>query len=141
LSQSLILSNRPFATSQVHDLSSKLRICGDSLKDSFQLKAKTSVPAEPQVVDSEANGEASGKGGAKDKAKAQEFKAKPQDAKIEGVEEVETPLARASRDGLRISSEAKNGITAQILKDRLFNTPLTGSLTPADAVRAAAGIM
>jgi hypothetical protein len=40
----------------------------------------------------------------------------------------------------RIATEAHNGITTQIIKSRLFNTPLGETLDPATASRAAAGV-
>ena len=42
---------------------------------------------------------------------------------------------------VRISTEAQNGMVAQVLKDRLFNTPLGTTLPERSAVLAVQGIM
>jgi len=44
-------------------------------------------------------------------------------------------------DSSRIATEAHNGITTQIIKTRLFNTPLGETVDPATAGRAAAGVL
>jgi hypothetical protein len=44
-------------------------------------------------------------------------------------------------DSARIATEAHNGITTQIIKARLFNTPLGETVDPATAGRAAAGVL
>ena len=42
---------------------------------------------------------------------------------------------------VRITTEATNGLLSQVLKDKLFNTPLTTALTPEAARAAVKGIM
>lgn len=42
---------------------------------------------------------------------------------------------------MRISAEAQSGMLGQVLKDRLFNTPLTTTLDEQTARRAAAGVL
>lgn len=49
-------------------------------------------------------------------------------------------LRKLTRHSARIAAEAQNGMTAQILKYHLFNTPLTERLDPAVAADAARGI-
>lgn len=48
---------------------------------------------------------------------------------------------RAKLCSARISTEAQNGMVTQILKDRLFNTPLTGTLDPQAAKLAVQGAL
>ena len=54
-----------------------------------------------------------------------------------------SPKTKSQFDGFssRIAIEAQNGITAQILKDRLFNMPLAVTLDKPSAQAAARGIM
>jgi hypothetical protein len=42
---------------------------------------------------------------------------------------------------VRLAAEAKNGMLGQALKDRLFNTPLTTSITEDEAQAAARGVL
>jgi len=116
LSQSLILSNRGYATSQVQDLNEKIAAAARNLQSqgsAGNLKLKEARDAD-------------GKGKKKE---------------IAGLEDEETALSKAARDSIRIATEAQNGMVTQILKDRLFNTPLTGSLDINTAQAAAAGRM
>lgn len=71
-----------------------------------------------------------------------------------GVEDEQTELSKAAKDAqaaysiisraqlinsARIATEAHNGMTTQIIKDRLFNTPLGQTVDIETARRAAAG--
>lgn len=47
----------------------------------------------------------------------------------------------ANGGSARIAVEAQNGMTTQVLKSRLFNTPLSAPLDQQAAKNAAAGIM
>ena len=44
-------------------------------------------------------------------------------------------------ESARIATEAHNGTTTQIIKTRLFNTPLGGTVDVATAAKAAAGVL
>ncbi|WWC68191.1 COP9 signalosome complex subunit 5 [Kwoniella pini CBS 10737] len=112
LSSSLLTSNREYSTSQIKDLNAKLQGASAGLgSSSTNLKLKAPPPSQS---------------GSKGKANSREYA---------GVEEEDTALAKAAKDSSRIATEAQNGMVAQLLKDRLFNTPLSGELTR-DAARA-----
>ncbi|EIW71070.1 COP9 signalosome complex subunit 5 [Tremella mesenterica] len=108
LSQSLLFSNRPYATSQVIDLDLKLQSCCRTLLD---------------------------------KAARLALKEDDQKSDIRRLEDIETPLNKARKDGLRIATEAQNGMIAQVIKDKLFNTPLTHALSVEEAMDAVRGVM
>ena len=73
------MKNRPYATSQVNDLASKLSSASMSLGNSTSgLKVKHALPS----------GQATGKG----------KKAAKQQGEYEGVEEEETPLSKVAKD-------------------------------------------
>ncbi|WWD21723.1 COP9 signalosome complex subunit 5 [Kwoniella shandongensis] len=110
LSSSLLTSNREYSTSQVNDLNAKLHAASQSLGNSTSGLKLKGIPA----------GQASGK----NKAAQKEFA---------GVEEEDTALSKAAKDSSRITTEAQNGMVAQLLKDKLFNTPLTTALDEAAA--------
>ncbi|KAK4684009.1 COP9 signalosome complex subunit 5, partial [Tremellales sp. Uapishka_1] len=112
LSQSLIVSNREYATSQINDLNSKLNAASQSIATS-----SAGLKAKPAPIQGEGKSL----------------------RHVAGVEDEETPLSKATKDSIRISTEAHNGMIAQVLKDRLFNTPLTGSLDSVKAQAAAQG--
>ncbi|OCF33804.1 COP9 signalosome complex subunit 5 [Kwoniella heveanensis BCC8398] len=114
LSSSLLTANRDYATSQVSDLNAKLQAASQSLGNSTANLKLKSAPA--------------GKGKTGGKAYA-------------GVEEEVTPLNKATKDSSRIATEAQNGIIAQLLKDKLFNTPLSDSLDQASAYATVQGRM
>lgn len=46
---------------------------------------------------------------------------------------------RMLTDSVRIATEAHNGITAQVLKEKLFNSGLDASISPETAMLAAQG--
>ncbi|WWC86656.1 COP9 signalosome complex subunit 5 [Kwoniella dendrophila CBS 6074] len=113
LSSSLLTSNREYSTSQVKDLNAKLQVASSNLGSSTSNLKLKSTPA----------GQSTGKG----KTTGKEYA---------GVEEEDTALAKATQDSSRITTEAQNGMVAQLLKDKLFNTPLNGPLDP-NVARAA----
>ncbi|KAK8847636.1 COP9 signalosome complex subunit 5 [Kwoniella newhampshirensis] len=110
LSSSLLASNREYATSQVNDLNAKLQAASQSLGSSASGLKLKSIPA----------GQMTGK-------------AKGTQKEFAGVEEEDTALSKVAKDSSRIATEAHNGMVAQLLKDRLFNTPLTTALDEASA--------
>ncbi|ORX35910.1 JAB1/Mov34/MPN/PAD-1 ubiquitin protease-domain-containing protein [Kockovaella imperatae] len=124
LSQSLLISNREYATSQVSDLATKLASAAESLNHSSGggLSIKSAHEHKGAKGDDTIKG---------DRSKTT----------IESVEVQETALNRATKDSTRITAEAHNGLTAQILKHRLFNTPLNETLDPHVAQRAVRGAM
>ncbi|CAD6569821.1 MAG: COP9 signalosome catalytic subunit rri1 [Tremellales sp. Tagirdzhanova-0007] len=127
LSQSLIVSNRAYATSQITDLTAKLKSAAHTLGESrstpgLKLKSGPLGKGQATAVD---NKEETGK----------------QQAEYAGVEEQETSLSKAARDSIRITTEAQSGMIAQVLKDRLFNTPSTTTLDERTASAAARGII
>ncbi|WVR04832.1 COP9 signalosome complex subunit 5 [Kwoniella sp. DSM 27419] len=111
LSSSLLVSNRDYATSRMSDLNSKLRAASQGLGNSAgHLKLKVAP-----------NG---------DKGDGKEFA---------GLEREDTPLNRAAKDSSRIATEAQNGLVTQMIKDQLFNTPLTNAVGEATAVATVQG--
>ncbi|ORY21247.1 JAB1/Mov34/MPN/PAD-1 ubiquitin protease-domain-containing protein [Naematelia encephala] len=117
LSQSLIVSNRPYATSQMNDLATKLNSARGSLSsNTAHLKARKEDPLVDRFSSS-----------------------RREQGLVVGVDDEETPLSKAAKDSGRIASQVQNGIISQIIKDRLFNTPLDSSLDPALARAAVEG--
>lgn len=92
---------------------------------------------------------------AKAGAKKGKNKGKKKDHEHFSVEEEETALNKTARDrsvsqlcyrpdtdsSARIATEAQNGMIAQVIKDRLFNTPLSGALDAESARRATQGVL
>ncbi|WRT64537.1 COP9 signalosome complex subunit 5 [Kwoniella shivajii] len=107
LSSSVLTSNREYSTSQITDLNAKLQAASSGLGNSSSSLKLKSTPA----------GQTTGK-------------AKSDSKEFAGVENEDTPLSKAAKDSSRIASEAQNGMIAQLLKDKLFNTPLNAPLDP-----------
>nr|ODN92649.1 COP9 signalosome complex subunit 5 [Cryptococcus depauperatus CBS 7841] len=110
LSSNSLVSNLEYSTSQLHDLSAKLRAASQAL----------------------------GNNSAKLKLKAVEIKGEELDVKEKGkdtfeIEEEGTPLNKATQDSSRIAIEAQNGIISQLLKNKLFNTPLSETVVKEEA--------
>ncbi|OXG13662.1 COP9 signalosome complex subunit 5 [Cryptococcus neoformans Tu259-1] len=113
LSSNSLVSNLEYSTSQVQDLNAKLRAASQSISiSSSKLKLKPT--------------QATTKG--KETIEGSDKKSKDCKKEFSGVEEEETPLNKVTQESSRITSEARNGIISQLLKEKLFNTPLTQSV-------------
>ncbi|BGP51281.1 COP9 signalosome catalytic subunit rri1 [Rhodotorula kratochvilovae] len=114
LSQSPLVSNRAYATSQLSDLVAKLRATEPSVGHRCNIGHLS--PLIVQLRQQLAAPSAAGKG----KAKAEN-----QDEPATGAEgkkpNGETPLARVVRDASKLSSEASHGLIGALVKDALFN--------------------
>lgn len=112
LSQSPLLVNRDYMTGQVKDLGEKL----SQAKNSVAAKSTTTHPVTRPSGDGNAGAADSGSSGAGGDA-SQPMTA---EAKIDKMvadsrrREEETPLAKAARDGTKISTEAQHGLMTQV---------------------------
>ncbi|ODN79471.1 COP9 signalosome complex subunit 5 [Cryptococcus amylolentus CBS 6039] len=115
LSSNSLVSNLEYNTSQVKDLNAKLQDATSNLStSSAKLKLK---PAD-------ASKSTSGKGKEKEP---------------EEVEEEETPLSKVAKYSTHITQEAHNGIVSQLLKEKLFSTPLSRPVGEEAALAAVQG--
>ncbi|GAA6030808.1 hypothetical protein JCM8097_008886 [Rhodosporidiobolus ruineniae] len=113
LSQSPLVSNRAYATSQLGDLVAKLRNTEQSVGHRCGIAALAPlVVAARQAV---ANSASKGKGKALDQDE-KDAEGKKKDEKTE-----ETALARVVKDSTKLSSEASHGLISALVKDALFN--------------------
>ncbi|EPQ30993.1 uncharacterized protein PFL1_01182 [Pseudozyma flocculosa PF-1] len=130
LSQSPLVVNRAYATGQVRDLAEKLA----SAAKAIGTKSKTTQPlGAPAASGSTEPARAPGGGGAAAATGAQEPMTADAIEKLVSEtrkREDETPLAKASRDASKVSTEAQHGLIAQVLKDVLFNNGQTGAPIP-----------
>ncbi|GAA6056911.1 hypothetical protein JCM3770_001320 [Rhodotorula araucariae] len=117
LSQSPLVSNRAYATSQLSDLVAKLRNTEQSVghRCSIGHLAPLIVQLRQQLAVKD-----NGKG----KGKAENQDDEPATAAGEGKKGKaggETALARVVRDATKLSSEASHGLVGALVKDALFN--------------------
>ncbi|CAK9779721.1 putative COP9 signalosome complex subunit 5A [Cutaneotrichosporon oleaginosum] len=113
LSQNRILSNRAYTTSQVKDLNAKLRAAEAKVGESTaELRLKASPPGAEE-------------GGKED---------------FHGLEIKPSVLGDPVKDSHRIANEAKNAMTANVIKAKLFNEGVDKALSPAEARDAARGL-
>ncbi|BEI90328.1 uncharacterized protein CcaverHIS019_0303980 [Cutaneotrichosporon cavernicola] len=113
LSQSRILSNRAYTTSQVKDLNAKLLAAGDKVGDST---AELRLKPAPAGTDE----------GSKDE--------------FHGLEIKPSVLGDPVKDSTRITNEVRNGMTANVIKAKLFNEGVDKVISPAEARAAARGL-
>ncbi|GAA6009732.1 hypothetical protein JCM10207_004172 [Rhodosporidiobolus poonsookiae] len=109
LSQSPLVSNRAYATSQLSDLVAKLRNTEQSVSHRCGIAAMA-----PLVVQARQAAANAGKG--KGKAEDAGGDDKKDEAKVE-----QTPLAKAVKDSTKLSAEASHGLIGALVKDALFN--------------------
>ncbi|GAA5995420.1 Mov34/MPN/PAD-1 family protein [Rhodotorula paludigena] len=135
LSQSPLVSNRAYATSQLSDLVAKLRATEPSVSHRCNIAhlSPLVVQIRKHLVDSASSSSSNSKG--KGKAADQDADA---DSTSKGAEEKEgspadpTPLARVVRDSTKLSSEATHGLVGALVKDALFNGGRLGNALGAD---------
>nr|ASF90281.1 hypothetical protein SPAR01397 [Bartheletia paradoxa] len=102
LSQSSLITNRAYATSQIADLSAKLRQAETFVQSRGNMALPTTI----------AGGGDSGNGKGPEKTIA--------------LKEEKTVLGKVVKDASKIATEASHALMQQVLKDVLFNTRLTG---------------
>ncbi|BGP27160.1 COP9 signalosome complex subunit 5 [Rhodotorula toruloides] len=129
LSQSPLVSNRAYATSQLSDLVAKLRNTETSVSHRCNISHMSPliVQIRQHLTSSKEAGNGKGKG-----------KATGEHADEGGVvgkkaEVTETPLARVVKDSSKMAGEASNGLIGALVKDALFNG---GKLSQAGVVQA-----
>jgi len=108
LSQSPLITNRAYTTSQIDDLTGKLNRAEHSLLTRTPI---TSLSPEVAAYKSRDAPAVSGKG--KEKASTE--------VDITESKKDETPLAKAVRDSNKVEMECHHGLLNQILKNRVFN--------------------
>ncbi|BGP19506.1 hypothetical protein JCM10213_006326 [Rhodosporidiobolus nylandii] len=114
LSQSPLVTNRAYATSQLSDLVAKLRNTEQSVGHRCNIGSMAPLVLAARQAAANSQG-----GGAKGKGKATDQDAAGQEKKDEDKEE--TMLAKAAKDSTKLSSEASHGLIGALVKDALFN--------------------
>ncbi|CAO1627444.1 unnamed protein product [Parajaminaea phylloscopi] len=126
LSQSPLVVNREYITGQTQDLAAKLAQANTSVG----ARSATTQPLNKGLGGSNGGG---GGGGEESSSRGEEGRSAD---KVEQMvaearkREDDTPLAKAVRDGVKLSTEAQHGLMTQVLKDVLFNRSGTGAALP-----------
>ncbi|GAA5907437.1 hypothetical protein JCM6882_003862 [Rhodosporidiobolus microsporus] len=114
LSQSPLVSNRSYATSQLSDLVAKLRNTEQSVGHRCGIASMAPLIVAARQAAANAG---KGKGKAADQSKAGgEDGKKDEEPKTE-----ETALAKVVKDSTKLSAEASHGLIGALVKDALFN--------------------
>ncbi|KAM0786907.1 hypothetical protein ACM66B_002331 [Microbotryomycetes sp. NB124-2] len=120
LSQSPLISNRPYMTSQLGDLVEKLGKTEQSVQHRCGISSMAPlVAAARQSKGSSKSTAGGGKGKAVEQHKDEASKDATGTVVSNKVEE--TPLQKAVRDSSKLSLEASHGLIGALLKDSLFN--------------------
>ncbi|GAA5853309.1 hypothetical protein JCM8547_000280 [Rhodosporidiobolus lusitaniae] len=120
LSQSPLVSNRSYATSQLSDLVAKLRNTESSVSHRCGIAsmAPLVVAARQAAINAQQEkGKGKGKAADQDPKDGAEGEGKKKD---EGKTE-ETALAKAVKDSTKLSAEASHGLIGALVKDALFS--------------------
>jgi len=103
LSQSSLVTNRGYITSQLSDLTDKFARCDSSVQQRTSVAAIAPLIAQIKAAKSGDKGKDDGIGS------------------LDSSKDKETPLMKAVKDGTKIAIEQQQGLTSQILKDAIFN--------------------
>ncbi|GAA5824744.1 hypothetical protein JCM11251_005324 [Rhodosporidiobolus azoricus] len=114
LSQSPLVSNRSYATSQLSDLVAKLRNTETTVAHRCGIASMAPLVVAARQAAANA-GKGKGKAADQDKAGGEDVK-KDEDGKTE-----ETALQKVVKDSTKLSSEASYGLIGALVKDALFN--------------------
>ncbi|BGP34851.1 COP9 signalosome catalytic subunit rri1 [Rhodotorula toruloides] len=129
LSQSPLVSNRAYATSQLSDLVAKLRNTETSVSHRCNISHMSPLIVQIRQHLSSSKDVSGGKG----KGKATGEQADEGGAAGKKAEVTETPLARVVKDSSKMAGEASNGMIGALVKDALFNGGKLGQAGVAQA--------
>ncbi|CEQ43123.1 SPOSA6832_05016, partial [Sporobolomyces salmonicolor] len=118
LSQSPLVSNRVYATSQLSDLVLKLNKTESSVQHRCGIAALAPLIVSARQAIANAQ-QGSGKVKGKGKAENQDMRGTKKDGDEGGRQE--TPLAKAVKDSNKIAAEASHGLIGALVKDSLFS--------------------
>ncbi|GAA5912548.1 hypothetical protein JCM5296_003477 [Sporobolomyces johnsonii] len=120
LSQSPLVSNRAYVTSQLSDLVLKLNKTEPSVQHRCGIAALAPlIVSARQAIANAQHGGGGGKG--KGRAESQDGRGMKKKEEEEERGREETPLGKAVKDSNKIAAEASHGLIGALVKDKLFN--------------------